>query len=314
MNKKGIFCGDIGIDIILEIQKHPQPEQRQDSAVRNVHTLPGGSAANSAVVASHIQVDSYYMGLIGNDNYRNLLFDDLKRHGVKLDLVKEAEGNNTLITVISEEDQELKFYSFRGVNGFIEYGAIPEGLTEDYDCVHISGYCMQNTASRDHALALIRDARQTNTLLSFAPSILFSCSNEIKKGDFLANFDIVIPNLEMAQCLTDQKYVVDVAKTLRQMGPKIVVIKMGRDGCYLSFEDKEQHIPALPVENVINNLGAGDAFCGGFIAAYMNGMKLEDAAKVGNAAASITIQGYGRHDSVPSYEKIKEVLPDMELP
>ena len=99
----------------------------------------------------------------------------------------------------------------------------------------------------------------------------------------------------------------------KNQGPKIVVIKMGRDGCFLSFEDKALHIPVFPLKNFTNLLGAGDAFCGAFIAAFINGMKLEEAARVGNAAASIVIQGFGRHDRVPTPEKIRALLPELSL-
>jgi len=311
MCKKVIFCGDIGVNIILETKRPPDPAR--DHPVVNAHTLPGGSAANTAAIASHFKIDSYYMGLIADDIYQDLLLKDLKINDVKLDLVKNVEGKNTLITTLIHEGEGTTFYSYRGVNGFLEYGPIQPGLTESFDCVHISGYCLQDDASRNTALRLIEDTHQTNTLLSFAPSIIFSCSDEAQKTNFISNFNIVIPNLEMAQCMTGEKYVVTAAKTIRNMGPKMVIIKMGKDGCFISYEDTEIHVPTFPAEKVINTLGAGDAFCGAFLASYLNGMRPEDAAKVGNAAAVITIHGSGGHDNMPTKEKLKAMLPDLTI-
>lgn len=306
MKKKILFYGDIGIDIIAETTQSPQTGH--DASVENIYTLPGGSSANSAVVASNLMLDSYYMGLVGNDIFHELLINDLKENNVKLDLVREVQGNNNFVIAIINETGERTFYSYRGVSRKEEFGEIAEGITKGFDCVHISGYCMQDDNSRETALSLIKDARENSTLLTLDPSFLFSSGNYGNNSNFISNFDIVIPNQDEAKSMTRQNNVAKAARLIRQMGPKIVVVKMAKDGCLLSYDNKEEYINAYPISHIKNAIGAGDAFCSGFLSGYLNGLSLEDSARIGNAAAHIVIRGKGGHSNTPTYENVIDLI------
>jgi cytidine kinase len=84
----------------------------------------------------------------------------------------------------------------------------------------------------------------------------------------------------------------EMAETLAGYGCDMIVIKRGSSGQYLY--DRTNHtrwiIPAYPVQ-VVDPTGAGDAFCGGFLAGYRSTYDPLQAALTGNVSAAMTIEG-----------------------
>jgi len=79
----------------------------------------------------------------------------------------------------------------------------------------------------------------------------------------------------------------------------LVCIKHGENGANVFTSDGRQfHGPVMPAR-VYKTLGAGDSFCGTFIAKLMNGHPIDEALKYAAAAASITISGKSCSDSMP---------------
>jgi ribokinase len=89
----------------------------------------------------------------------------------------------------------------------------------------------------------------------------------------------------------------DCARWFAERGPRLVLIKLGSDGCYLyergaKGHAKQWHVPALPV-NAMDVTGAGDTFCGGFMADFVRHADPTRAAVTGTVAASFCIEDYG---------------------
>jgi bifunctional ADP-heptose synthase (sugar kinase/adenylyltransferase) len=72
-----------------------------------------------------------------------------------------------------------------------------------------------------------------------------------------------------------------------------VFITLGAEGILVCTGEARQHVPAVPVTGPIDIVGAGDSVMAGIVAALCAGAEPEEAALVGNLAASITIQQIG---------------------
>lgn len=107
----------------------------------------------------------------------------------------------------------------------------------------------------------------------------------------------------------------EMAETLAGYGCEIIVIKRGSRGQYVYDHASRTRwiIPAYPVE-VVNPTGAGDAFCGGFLAGYRSSYDPLYAALTGNISASMVIEGshpYYALDALPGLAKARlEALRD----
>jgi len=116
--------------------------------------------------------------------------------------------------------------------------------------------------------------------------------------DMLGYIDIFMPSDQEVESLFRDEALTMDAKTCAQWfaerGPGIVVLKLGSDGAlvHTRHDGKFWHVPALPIR-VVDVTGAGDAFCGGFMADFIRHGDPVRAAVTGTVSASLAIQDYG---------------------
>jgi sugar/nucleoside kinase (ribokinase family) len=136
----------------------------------------------------------------------------------------------------------------------------------------------------------------------FATLTLDPCSSYMTP-DFFGDFPALLPGLtaifpseEDLRSLYKGKSVDlwEIATDLGHYGCELVVIKRGARGQYLyeSATERKWDIPAYPAR-VVNPVGVGDAFCGGFLAAYRRSFDPLEAVFHGSVSASLTIEGQG---------------------
>lgn len=108
----------------------------------------------------------------------------------------------------------------------------------------------------------------------------------------------------------------EMAEALAAYGCELVIVKRGQRGQYLYDHAHKVRwvIPAYPAQ-AIDPTGAGDAFCGGFLAGLRSTYDPLEAALRGNISASLTVEGIGPFyalDSLPSLAQMRlDMLRDM---
>ena len=101
----------------------------------------------------------------------------------------------------------------------------------------------------------------------------------------------------------------EMIETIADYGCELVVVKRGERGQYLYDRARREkwEIPAYPAK-VIDPTGAGDAYCGGFLAGYRLTYDPIQAALYGSISASLTIEGSGAFyalDALPGLAKAR---------
>ena len=116
-----------------------------------------------------------------------------------------------------------------------------------------------------------------------------------KVGEVLAISSVFLLNHEEAFQFTGTNDIPKAAGQLHALGPEIIVIKMGAEGAYLSFNDGAYYIPTFPVEKTIDPTGAGDSFAGGFMGylAQPGNQDFLKAVITGTAMASYCVENFG---------------------
>lgn len=110
--------------------------------------------------------------------------------------------------------------------------------------------------------------------------------------------DVLSVNDEEARQLSGEYSLVKAAAKIKEMGPRIVIIKKGEHGALLFGENDLFYAPALPLEEVFDPTGAGDTFAGGFIgylAAHndTSNAAMRKAIIYGSALASFCVEKFG---------------------
>jgi sugar/nucleoside kinase (ribokinase family) len=102
------------------------------------------------------------------------------------------------------------------------------------------------------------------------------------------------PSIEEVDLLGGGGSLKDKIKRIHQLGPQVVVVKMGDQGSVvMDRAGKLVHCPVCPIQNLVDVTGAGDSFCGGFLAGYIKSGDLRHAQLCGTVSASLMIEGFG---------------------
>ena len=119
--------------------------------------------------------------------------------------------------------------------------------------------------------------------------------------------DYALPGIEDVQALTALTDPDAMLDYYLKLGPRVVVLKMGQAGAYLATPEARVKIRAFPVRTV-DATGAGDTFCGTFLARILAGDSPEPAARYAVVAAALKCTGYGAVAPIPSPERVREAV------
>ena len=137
---------------------------------------------------------------------------------------------------------------------------------------------------------------QTDAIVALDPQEDYIAGNEARVRRMIAKLDIFMPSEEEVARLFGLRDPRKAAREITDLGPRLAVIKLGAEGCFVydKLKDAEFSLPAYPAADVVDTTGAGDSFCGGFMASLVQKPDaIEDAAWAGAVAASVAVEGYG---------------------
>jgi sugar/nucleoside kinase (ribokinase family) len=128
----------------------------------------------------------------------------------------------------------------------------------------------------------------------------------------LPHTDVFLPNNDEAEMLTGETDPIRQAEALRGRGTRTVVVTMGGDG--LLFAEEQQiwqarHFPS----QVVDQTGAGDAFCAGFIAGMVRGLDLPGCIHYGSALGASCVRSIGCYEGVFGEGQAAEFLQENRL-
>ena len=133
-------------------------------------------------------------------------------------------------------------------------------------------------------------------------------------GELLKKIDGLVLNDAEAKLLAEDENLVRAGHTIRDMGPKFVVIKKGEHGAMFFSEHEIYVMPAFPTEKVLDPTGAGDSFAGGMMGhlasiGRFDPQALKEALAYGTVTASFTVEDF----SLDRLEKLDRSMVDQRF-
>lgn len=130
--------------------------------------------------------------------------------------------------------------------------------------------------------------------------------------DLAAGVDVVLGSADELAVIADADPATDPAELIAAVatiGPGTVVAKLGAAGALgLESGGAAVHVAGLPVAIVVDPVGAGDAFCAGFIAGQLDGVDLETALRMGNACGALAVAAAGDQAGLPDRVELVRLL------
>lgn len=264
--------------------------------------MPGGSPYNVAVGLGRLACEVGYLGGLSSDGFGQVLADRLRAEGADLGLVAWTDAPTTLAVVHLDEQGRAGY-------GFYLDGTSAASLEEeqlqplpDGAALHVSmgAIGLQHVPTGRTLMSLMED-EGVRRFVSFDPNVRPSAVDDVE--DYAALVDGLVGSLTLVkvsdedlELLHPDRDPLEVAQDWAHAGPALVVVTRGADGAVaLRSTGEPVGVPGQPVE-VVDTVGAGDAFTSGLLAWLDQHDALSDTAlRALDDRAIATALTYARH-------------------
>jgi 2-dehydro-3-deoxygluconokinase len=268
-----------------------------------------GAETNVAVGLARLGLRVGWQSRLGSDSMARYLLAEFRREGIDCSHVVCEPAQRTGFMFKGRRDDggdpAIEYHRAGSAASRLQPEEIDADWLADARHLHVTGVfpaLAPNTlAATQRAIELMRAAGRT---VSFDPNLrpaLWPSAAVMREtlNTLAARCDWVLPGLGEGRQLTGCERPQDIAAYYRAHGAKIVVVKLGADGAWYDSHAASGHVPACPVERVIDTVGAGDGFAVGLISALLEGQALPDAVRRGAWIGARAVQVRGDTEGLP---------------
>lgn len=257
-----------------------------------VDKIVGGSATYVAYAASHLTQPIQQISIVGND-FPEEEMNELRARNVQLTGVEIVPDQKSFFWSGKYHlDMNSRDTLITDLNVLADF---KPKVPEEYQG---SEFLMLGNLMPSLQISVMEQLRKRPKLIVLDTMNFWMeiALDDLKKA--LGMVDVLLVNDSEARQLSGEFSLVKAAKKIQEMGPKFLIIKKGEHGALLFHESQVFFAPALPLEEVFDPTGAGDAFAGGFIGhlARTKNISFENmktAIIAGSALASFCVEKFG---------------------
>lgn len=300
--KKLVVVGSINIDITLNVPSLPQSGETM--ITDRFSTTPGGKGMNQAAGAMKLGTEVALIGKVGTDHEASIIYDYLLNNHIVYDGVTRSFHEDTgkaFIQVQNDGDSTITILT--GANKSLT----PDDILQQERIFHHTGYCLLQTEVPVNAILLASQlARKYGAKTILKPAGLSEITS-----DLLKHIDIFVPNATEADLLCKRKNTLEEkANYFLSLGAKIVIITLGKHGCYLKTPSLSKKY-APPNFSPVDCTGASDAFIATLAVYLQRGKSLDTAIKIASVAAGFCISRQGVIPALPDQNTLESHLKNF---
>ncbi|MCH0564903.1 MULTISPECIES: 5-dehydro-2-deoxygluconokinase [unclassified Streptomyces] len=305
-----ITMGRIGVDLYPLQTGVPLPE------VTSFGKFLGGSAANVAVAAARLGRRTAVITRTGDDPFGTYLHQALRGFGVDDRWVVPVPGLPTPVTfceVFPPDDFPLYFYRQpKAPDLEIEARDLDLDAIRAARVFWVTGTGLCEEPSRAATLAaLAHRAKAGPTVLDLDWRPMFWRDPRSARpfyAEALRHATVAVGNLDEVEVATGLREPHAAARALLDTGVDLAVVKQGPEGVLAVGRDGEQaEVAPLPVE-VLNGLGAGDAFGGSLCHGLLAGWDLVRTVRHANAAGALVASRLECSSAMPTPREVQAAV------
>jgi sugar/nucleoside kinase (ribokinase family) len=271
-----------------------------------VEVRTGGDALNEALTAARLGNRVGLVTKIGDDLFGRLLLEEAREAGVRTEHVSVSRTERTAVAaLLVGENGGRNICAHRGALESLCLEDIAVDAFDDAKIVNIGSLFALKNLDGEGVRTILERARNAGAVTS--ADVKFDAYGLGFDGvrHVLPLLDFFLPNYEEALYLTSEREPSRQCNALINAGCRSVIIKLGEQGCYLAADGTRRLVSSCPAKRV-DTTGAGDNFVAGFLTGLLRGMPPEEAARLGNGTAAVSIQEVGSNGGVRSYAQVLE--------
>lgn len=307
--------------------------------IKSFAAYVGGSPTNISVGGRRLGLKTVLLTGLGWDPVGDFILKFLNNEGVETRFIRRKQGRRSSAVVLGIEPPDsfpLVYYRDNCADIALTIDDVLEAPVSCSKVFQFAGTNLSLEPSRSATLFAAEIARQAGTKvvldIDFRPDqwhdprafgvvvrtalrladIVIGTEDEINAA-MLTD----ISHMQLTDSVSDTQVKGDVYEAISKMlsmGPEALLQKKGGQGVCVHLVDKSGKIeqieaPGFPVE-VVNILGAGDAFAAGFLYGYVKDWGWYKSARMGNACGAIVVTKHGCANFMPTYEEVMAFVED----
>lgn len=303
---KTIHCfGCLVVDLLSgPLKQYPIPKVQTQVTTESVRIMPGGGAANTTSALARMGLQVGVFSKVGDDLTGEFIRRELGKLGVDTTGIQVSARDTTPMTYVGiHADGDRTFIHTPGANATLSWNDfnIDRVLAADY-LLYQDLWVL--AAMDGEAGARLLAAAQKRGVVTFLDECFGNGPKRESLELMLPYCDYVTPSADDLRVIYPGASDQELAERLLGLGARVVVLKMGREGCLVAQGDDRIRVAAVPAK-MVDSTGAGDCWDAGFIAGLAHGEDVVTAARIGNACAAFSIEAIGGSTGVPSYEAVR---------
>ena len=305
-------------------------------SIKEFGAFVGGSPLNIAVATQRLGLKSALMTAVGEDKVGDFILHFLKKEGVEtkfIPRIKAARSSAVVLGIEPPDNFPLVFYRDNCADSRLTIDHVSEVDIANFRLLEMSGTALNQEPARSSAFFLSEKAVKHHVPILLDLDFRADQWHDpmafgITIRSFLRVCKIAIGTEEeiLAATLTDPNQIKinnqqisapeihgDINQAILQLmdtGIETLIVKRGQAGCTIVERDGQRtDVPGFQVE-VVNVLGAGDAFAGGFIYGFLHGWDHYKTCRMGNACGAILVTKHGCANFNPTLDEVLKFIEE----
>jgi 5-dehydro-2-deoxygluconokinase len=300
----------------------------------------GGSPTNTAIAAARLGLKTGLLTRVGADHMGRFIREQLVREGVDVRGVLTDPARLTALVVLGIRNREtfpLIFYRENCADMALCEQDLDDAHLTSARAVLINGTHLSAPGVFAASLGAARQVKAHGGRVVFdvdyRPVLWGLTAKDLGENRFVSDAgvterlqaalpwcDLIVGTEEELCILGGSEQLITAIQNIRTKTQATLICKRGARGCVAFASDIPDDIelgvviPGFKI-NVLNVLGAGDAFMGGFLRGWLRDETLEESCRMGNACGAIVVSRHGCAPAMPSWPELQSVLRTAgELP
>jgi len=275
-----------------------------------------GAESNVAIGVKRLGFKSGFISKLGKDPLGDYVEFFVRGEGVDVSQVKRDDEHRTgLLIKEMHTTKEPKVFYYRENSAASHLN--PDDIDEDYikkaRHMHLTGITPALSDSAQNAFfRALNYAKQNDLRISFDPNLrlkLWPTIEKMKKVmlNIIPQVDVLLPGVEEGEILLGLDDPEEIIKGFYDMMEEgsLVVLKLGSEGALYYQGDQIVHVEPYKVDNIVDLIGAGDAFAAGLITGLLRDMSIKEAVELANLVGALCITVKGDIEGLPTWEQVE---------
>lgn len=278
-----------------------------------------GAETNVATGLTRLGHQTGFVTKLGNDSFGRFILKEMASIGIDVRDIKVSEGERTGLYLKGKTDvgdPDIEYFRAGSAASKMSLEDYDEEYFKQAKLLHFTSiFASLSESNLEFTYHVTKRMREMGKTVTFDPNIRVDLweSEEVMLdtiNKLAENADVFIPGFTEAQKLAGRDSYEDVAQFYLDKGVQLVVLTEAH-GAYYATKEESGFVSGYKVD-VVDTVGAGDAFSVGLISALLEGKTLEEAVLRANATGGRQVTYAGDNDGLPTPEELEQFMTETE--